>query len=420
MIVPRALGENIASQIQDSTAPDGLRFYLSPAAKRLATPWQVAIDRAKRLAECDLPSGVILDPACGSGIQLAAYCKILSKPGIGIELSKEIGYSAAGNIWKIGVFERSEEADWLEYSKILIGDGTDAKSAVSKAEITEISFLHIDPARPLNSQTHGLEEMQPQLPIIFSKWSKYLGRVNGSPALLLDLSPRLNNSQCEVIEALVKNEFGEIEMTWEWTSRGGGRIDRLSLWTGPLAEAGTGCRFVRISPKYDGKTVVIKGKSPRSLRNIPSCESKGVRKNEYLTILDAALVSSGLAEDWVNSVLSDGDSFRWAVVGGRRPIIIHKLPLEISVPGEELLVQTSGCVEAFVGKELSESSIGKLASLADSLFIGPLTLRVSLSPELHPTLQGALRRLIKPSKKHHRGFVIDDPTSPQLLLCKRS
>ena len=76
------------STVIDSTAPEGLLFHYADEAKPLATPWQVAIERAKLVRKCNLPAGMILDPACGSGIQLAAYCAMLSREGFGIEMDK--------------------------------------------------------------------------------------------------------------------------------------------------------------------------------------------------------------------------------------------------------------------------------------------------------------------------------------------
>ena len=57
--------------------------------RRLATPWQVSMARASLLESSELPPGVILDPACGSGTQLAAICTTLERPGIGVELSDQ-------------------------------------------------------------------------------------------------------------------------------------------------------------------------------------------------------------------------------------------------------------------------------------------------------------------------------------------
>jgi hypothetical protein len=417
-LLPKLITNNLESLIQGPTAPDGLKLHLSKGAKRLATPWQVAVDRAERIQLCDIPKGIILDPACGSGIQLAAYCHVLDKAGVGIELSNEVAIAAAGNLWRVGVFERSEEADWLSMSKIIVGDGTDAKACMNLAEISQISFLHIDPARPANSRTHGLNEMRPQLPVIFANWHSYLNAENGSPALILDLSPRLSMAQCDEVEELVRNEFGGIEMTWEWTSRGGGRVDRLSLWAGAVAEASVGCRFVRISPHISGQSKVIKGEMGRNSLKPSSVGISKVRKNEYVSIIDAALTSSGLAEEWLNSVLADEDTFRWLVCDGRRPMIAHSKPLQFGDEGDSIMVQTSGQIEAFFSPVLSEATVGELAELAASLGIHSLTLRATLSPDIQPRLQSTLHRLLKHQQKHYGGFVIDDPTSSQLLICK--
>jgi hypothetical protein len=85
----------------DITAPNGLLFHFAEGAKPLATPWQVAIERAKILKQFDIPPGLILDPACGSGIQLAAYCAILGRSGIGIELDEPTANAAASNLRRV-------------------------------------------------------------------------------------------------------------------------------------------------------------------------------------------------------------------------------------------------------------------------------------------------------------------------------
>ena len=85
----------------DSTAPEGLVFHYANEAKPLATPWQVAIERAKLVRKCKLPDGMILDPACGSGIQLAAYCSMLSRKGIGIEMDEATAKAANSNLKRV-------------------------------------------------------------------------------------------------------------------------------------------------------------------------------------------------------------------------------------------------------------------------------------------------------------------------------
>jgi hypothetical protein len=143
-----------------------------------------------------------------------------------------------------------------------------------------------------------------------------------------------------------------------------------------------------------------------------------VRKNEYVSIIDAALTSSGLAEEWLNSVLADEDAFRWLVCDGRRPMIAHSKPLQFVDEGDSIMVQTSGQIEAFFSPVLSAATVGELAELAASLGIHSLTLRATLSPDIQPRLQSTLHRLLKHQQKHYGGFVIDDPTSSQLLVCK--
>ena len=41
----------------DSTSPEGLEFHYANEAKPLATPWQVAVERAKLVRKCSLPDG---------------------------------------------------------------------------------------------------------------------------------------------------------------------------------------------------------------------------------------------------------------------------------------------------------------------------------------------------------------------------
>ncbi len=86
---------------KDSTAPEGLEFHFAPDAKPLATPWQVAVERAKLVRKCSLPKGLILDPACGSGIQLAAYCAMMGREGLGIELDEPTARAAQANFLRV-------------------------------------------------------------------------------------------------------------------------------------------------------------------------------------------------------------------------------------------------------------------------------------------------------------------------------
>ena len=107
-------------------------------------------------------------------------------------------------------------------------------------------MLHLDPARPRNSRTHGIDEMNPKLGEIFSAWKDQLIEGDSGPAILLDLSPRLTIEQRLEVESIVETFWPGIGKTWAWTSRGRGRIDRLSLWLGQLSSAQNENRFVRI------------------------------------------------------------------------------------------------------------------------------------------------------------------------------
>ena len=62
----------VGERIQDRSTGETLAFLQPNEGARLATPWSVALVRARHLAD-HLPTaeGWIVDPACGTGIQLA-------------------------------------------------------------------------------------------------------------------------------------------------------------------------------------------------------------------------------------------------------------------------------------------------------------------------------------------------------------
>ena len=257
----------------DSTAPEGLVFHYADEAKPLATPWQVAVERAKMVRKCGLPGGAILDPACGSGIQLAAYCAMISREGFGIEMDESTAKAANSNLRRVAEHGFGQS---LLSSTIKIGDGT-----IGEYE-QKFAMLHLDPARPRNSRTHGLDEMAPRLPEIFEAWKDALNHGERGPAILLDLSPRLDNSQRLEVEEIVESFWPNIGKTWVWTSRGRGRVDRLSLWVGQLSTPGISRRFVRIPPDFKDKPLIIEG----NFEEI-SEHRRPPRKGEHVSILDA-------------------------------------------------------------------------------------------------------------------------------------
>ena len=388
--------------IRDSTAPEGLQFHYADEAKPLATPWQVAVERAKMVRKCSLPKGIILDPACGSGIQLAAYCAMMGREGIGIELDESTAHAANSNLLRVSNHGYDSA---LAESRIRIGDGT-----ITDPNL-KVAMLHLDPARPRNSRTHGIDEMNPKLSKIFSAWKDQLIEGDLGPAILLDLSPRLTDEQRLEVESIVDTFWPGIGKTWAWTSRGRGRIDRLSLWLGQLSSASNESRFVRIPPELKNKPIVVQGATlPISAHRRPP------RKGEHVSILDAALVESGLATEFLNQTLPDQE-VTWSVVTGRRPQIHHPSSFTFEDKNQSLLVQATGRIVKLVHCELTEETISHLVDAASEYGFGKLTLRVSLDPELQPRIQGSIDRQLTARGGSHTGFVAQQPEDSMLLLC---
>ena len=388
--------------IRDSTAPEGLHFHYADEAKPLATPWQVAVERAKMVRKCSLPKGIILDPACGSGIQLAAYCAMMGREGVGIELDEPTAHAANSNLLRVSNHGYDSS---LADSRIRIGDGTITDPTL------KVALLHLDPARPRNSRTHGIDEMNPKLDEVFSAWKGQLIEGDLGPAILLDLSPRLTNEQRLEVESIVETFWPGIGKTWAWTSRGRGRIDRLSLWLGQLSSTQNENRFVRIPPELKNKPVVVQGETlPVSGHRRPP------RKGEHVSILDAALVESGLATEFLNQTLPDQE-ITWSVVTGRRPQIHHPSSFTFEDKNQSLLVQATGRIVKLVHCELTEETIPRLVDAASEYGFAKLTLRVSLDPELQPRLQGSIDRQLAARGGSHTGFVAQQPGDSMLLLC---
>ena len=341
--------EGLSEFAPDSTAGRKLVFYHASEGKPLATPWQVALTRSKLLTELNLPEGYILDCACGSGIQLGAHMAILQRPGIGVELDPLRAQASAVNLQSIATYRNETDAERMQQTRIFASDGRDG--AVVCAALADhfsldtfpkIALLHLDPARPRNSRTHGLEEMAPRLDEVFNGWAPYLSEGLHGPAMILDLSPRLTHEQRLEVESLVDAVWKDIARTWVWTSRGRGRVDRLALWLGDAATKGIARRFVRIPPSIaEDAHVVSGGRQLGAGDGLPKSTRQPPRRGERVSILDAALVESGLAETWLASV-SKSEVFTWGVVEGRRPQIHHAHPLRLDNPMDRMLVQATG------------------------------------------------------------------------------
>lgn len=418
---PSLIGdEGLTEQAQDKTAPRGMLFYHAKDGQPLSTPWQVATARSMMLSQCDLAEGLIVDCACGSGLQLAAHASVLSRPAIGIELSPLRAQASAKNLHIVARQQKAEMKRWFGESRILVGDGTDASGALAALGMDSdnaVALLHLDPARPRNSRTHGLDEMQPRLDVVFSAWEPYFAKHQRGPGLLLDLSPRLTPSQRDEVEGLVDNVWPDIERTWVWTSRGRGRVDRLALWLGAASAKNTSRRFVRIPPKLGEQPLILStsGKNggdsqlPKHLIHPP-------KRGEYVSILDAALLESGLVGAWLEAV-SKETMTRWGSVEGRRPQLHHDHPLRLGDQRNALLVQATGRVVALIREPLSDETIDGLVEIALEHNMKSLTLRLSLDPADQPKWQGSLDRQLSRRHGERDGFVTQHPNGDVLLLC---
>ena len=252
-----------------------------------------------------------------------------------------------------------------------------------------VAFLHLDPARPRNSRTHALEEMQPALHRVLKAWAPHFTGSATGPAVLLDLSPRLTLEQRKEVESIVDQTWPGIARTWEWTSRGRGRVDRLALWLGGVADDNAGRRFVRTA-LHGGSP----GRSPlKSTARRFGGASSPPKRNEHVSILDAALLESGLMADWLARV-APGDSGRWATLEGRRPRLHHDRPMQLDV-GDDLLVQATGRVVELLAFPLDETSVDRLVEVALQHRLSSVKLRFDLDPALQPKLQGSLDRQLK-------------------------
>ena len=134
--------EAIHPPVADATMSD-LAFYHASEGKPLATPWQVAMVRAKAVAEFSLPRGVLLDCACGSGIQLAAYASQLKMPALGIELDRNRAIASCLNLNTIAKRFQTFDQGWHRRSSVLAGDGTASEDVIQSVDIEAVSYTHL-------------------------------------------------------------------------------------------------------------------------------------------------------------------------------------------------------------------------------------------------------------------------------------
>ena len=380
-------------------------LHMTDDMKRLSTPWSISMIRAEQIESFDLPAGVILDAAVGSGTQLIALANELKRPALGVELDGNIAVLCAANMHSASNAEEIHKT----LNRVIIGDSSNAEGAITtywnslmKSGIRAhppIAMLHLDPARPRDAQNHHVDEMKPSLMDVLKSWNEYLQTGPRGPAVLLDLSPRLGEDQQGMIEAMVETVFPGVPKTWEWLSQGGGRVDRLSLWIGAISSKDEG-RCIRMGTK--NILAKIEGKKKKSK---VETLSKPPPFGAYISIIDSALIQSGLQEKWLSKMVKEGTGHSWLRIDGRRPLLIHTDPLSDDDEINGFVVSTGEIVQhRLTPPELD--NLEQIANAAARNKIGKITLRCSLNPEIQPTLQ---RRLDKELRNIDgaKSFMID-------------
>ena len=300
--------------------------HMTEQMRRLSTPWSIASERAARIVDADLPPGLILDPAAGSGIHLASICISTNRVGLGIELDEEAARFSAANMNRLLV--KGKDPRRMAH-RIVIGDGLNATGALSSlhsslkssgiASTPPIAMLHVDPARPLDAQNHTLDEMAPPLRPLLKAWLPHMEIDHRGPALLLDLSPRLSKKQRAEVDKILDDLAPGVDRTWEWLSQGGGRIDRLSVWVGPLASSEK-FRSIRMGPS---KVESVISSSEQSLF-ISEKKTMPPSFDDWVVIVDPSIVEARLHVDWLKTHLDDGYNPIWQRANLRRPILVSK------------------------------------------------------------------------------------------------
>ena len=398
-------------------------LFMNEGMRRLSTPWSVASIRAGQIDPLSLPAGVILDAAVGSGVQLIAFSKILKRPALGIELDKEVAKLCAANMQL-----NSEDEVQRSLDRVLVGDGRSAESAIATywASLRDagtrahppIAMLHLDPARPSDAQNHSLDEMEPDIKTILKSWSSRLQIGPRGPAVLLDLSPRLDTVQRAMVDGILETTFPGTSWTWEWLSRGGGRVDRLSVWVGSISSNSSN-RCIRVGRKNIIASIEGDGAGANTS---PFNSVLEIPRGAYLTIVDPVLIESGLQNSWHNKAVVSGTGSSWVRTEGRRPILIHTDEISEDDEVRGFVVATGRIVQhRLSAPELN--TIDQVASSVAKKGISNITLRCSLDPDTHPTLQRRITRELK-GVEGTKGFMVDmdlqRPTGTQKLyvVCK--
>tara|TARA_B100000401_G_C52774500_1_gene704968 strand:- start:99 stop:1403 length:1305 start_codon:yes stop_codon:yes gene_type:complete len=380
-------------------------FHLTEQMRRLSTPWGIALARARQIDPGSLGPGIILDAAVGSGLQLIAYSSVLKRPSLGVEIDGNVAVLCAANMFSVAGKDDIQRS----MDRVVIGDSTDSVGVMNEfwSSLREsgtrahppVAMLHLDPARPRDAQKHHIDEMEPPIESVLSSWKQYLELGPRGPCIILDLSPRLDIEQRSMIDEIVEKLFPGCGRTWEWMSRGGGRVDRLSLWIGSLS-SGEARRCIRMGTKKIMSQIEGDGDEVKAIRLLdpPPFES-------WITIVDPVVLESGLQHEWISRAIPDGSGYSWIRTDGRRPLLIHTEPINEDDDVRGFVVSTGQVVQHRLSPP-EDHTISQIASSLARLEIGSLTLRCSLDPDMHPKLQRRLHKAMR-EIEGSRSFIVD-------------
>lgn len=374
--------------------------------RRLVTPEIVCNFRAAQVPASRISEGFIVDPAAGSGGQLAAYAERLGKGCVGVELSPERALSCANSLSGLGEGSKAVA---------ICGNGLDSKGVMSlvreKMGNVKISMLHVDPARPVDAQNHSISEMEPPLRPLLEAWSDYLEDGRFGVSLLLDLSPRLAFEQRMEVEAIVRDLFPNVNVMWEWLSRGGGRVDRLTIHTGGLAQEDGEVRCIRLH--RDGSFDSLSGKI--GANRVKWLDIDPV-VGEILVLVDPVVIQSGLHAAYEVGAGQQG-AVKWVKNSDRRPMAILSEELPISCISRAF-TQICGKVEERIEGSLNLIMLDSLASSAMKHGLSNVQIRCACDPQLHTKIVSRLDSILR-DIEGESGFLVDAPGRKSLLLCKK-
>lgn len=386
---------------------DELRFDDdSEAFRRLLTPENVCNFRAAQVSVSRIPDGFILDPAAGSGGQLAAYGEKLRRDCVGVELSPRRAVHCANSLTRL---------EGGSAALAICGDGLDSEGVMAlvheKIGDVKVAMLHVDPARPLDAQNHSISEMEPPLKPLLEAWSDYLEGGEFGVSLLLDLSPRLASKQRMEVEAIVRELFPGVNVMWEWLSRGGGRVDRLTIHTGGLAHEDGEVRCIRLH--RDGSFDVLSGKM--GVNDIEWLNIDPV-VGEILALIDPVVIRSGLRVAYEIGAGQEGE-VKWVHDSDRRPMAILNEGLQVGCTSRAF-TSIHGRVEERIKGSLNLMMVDSLAASAMRYGLSRVQIRCACDPKMHTKIVNRLDSILGDTEGE-KGFLVDAPDGDSLFLCKK-